>query len=146
MQKGQSSKDYLGANGATYRLGRAIKLRRLPQKEYDDTRDKLKHKGPYLPVIMEACQENQLAYEYRNGAQSYGAFTFNLAASLRASRAENKNLTFAQLMDDICVRLEKLKYNQAPNLVGAKKILKMPIPWNRQESKAKRKTRSRTKA
>ena len=25
------------------------------------------HKGPYLPLIFEACQEDQYAYEYRDG-------------------------------------------------------------------------------
>jgi hypothetical protein len=32
--------------------------------------------GPYLPLIIEACQEKEFSYEYRDGATSYGAFTY----------------------------------------------------------------------
>ncbi|MGO4330269.1 caspase family protein [Cupriavidus sp. 2TAF22] len=126
--------DFLGSDGATYRMGRAIRLRTLPQKTYDSVRSKLKHHGPYLPVLMEACQESQLSYEYRDGAQSYGAFTFCLAASLRAARAKNKNPTFTQLMDDVSTRLAVMKYDQTPNLLGAKDILGSKVPWTRPAS------------
>src|SRR4029079_5105286 len=77
--------DYLGSNGATHRLCRAVDLRGLENREYDRERKALRHKGPYLPVILEACREEQLSYEYRDGAASYGAFTFSLAKELRQS-------------------------------------------------------------
>jgi metacaspase-1 len=71
--------DYLGSTGATYRLGRAVALRRLPNRKYDRERRALHHHGPYLPVILEACQEQELAYEYRDGATSYGRSPFRSA-------------------------------------------------------------------
>ena len=37
--------------------------------------------GPYLPLIIEACGEDEFSYEYRHGATSHGAFTFSLATS-----------------------------------------------------------------
>lgn len=134
LMESKSGKKYLGANGATLRIGRAMGLRRLPNRVYDKVRRDLKHKGPYLPIIMEACQEEQLSYEYRHGAQSYGAFTFSLAETLRAERRRNRNPTFRQLNDGVEDRLKKLKYDQTPNLVGAAKILRQQVPWTRKGS------------
>lgn len=95
-----------------HRIGRAISLRSMAKKQYDATRKTLKHHGPYLPIILEACQEEQLSYEYRHGAQSYGAFTYSLAATLRASRGKKVNPSFVRLMDGVEERLKKLKYPQ----------------------------------
>lgn len=129
LMKNKAGESYLGASGARYRIGRAIGLRALPQKQYDAVRRATKHNGPYLPVIMEACQENPLSYEYRHGVQSYGAFTFSLPATLRASRSRNRNPTFIQLMDAVDERLRRFQYDQTPSLVGASKILHQPVPW-----------------
>ena len=129
---------YLGSSGASYRLGRAIGLRRLSQQDYDRTRKALGHHGPYLPVIIEACQENQLSYEYRHGVQSFGAFTYSLAETLRASRSQRSNPDFVTLIKSVSVRLKRLKYDQTPCLLGPKTILKMSIPWSTQPAPAKR--------
>lgn len=121
--------NFLGTNGATHRIGRAAHLRTLPKQAYDATRKTLKHNGPYLPVLLEACQEGQLSYEYRDGAQSFGAFTFNLAATLRKERAARRNPTFVELIAEVSARLAAMQYDQTPNLVGAKKIVTAKIPW-----------------
>ena len=121
---------YVEAQFSTHhRIGRAISLRSMAKKQYDATRKTLKHHGPYLPIILEACQEEQLSYEYRHGTQSYGAFTYSLAATLRASRGKKVNPSFVQLMDGVEERLKKLKYPQVPNLVGPKGVLKQAVPW-----------------
>ena len=143
LMKTKAGKNYLGDSGVSYRIGRAVSLRTLPKAQYDKVRRDLKHDGPYLPVIMEACQENQLSYEYRHGVQSYGAFTFSLAETLRANRSKNMNPTFIQLMDSVSARLTQLKYDQTPNLVGAKKILQRPVPWTREKASTKRKKKNR---
>lgn len=101
----------------------------MAKKQYDATRKTLKYHGPYLPIILEACQEEQLSYEYRHSTQSYGAFTYSLAATLRESRGKKVNPSFVQLMDGVKERLKKLKYPQMPNLVGAKEVLKQTVPW-----------------
>ncbi len=143
LMKTKAGKNYLGASGVSYRIGRAVSLRTLPKAQYDKLRRDLKHDGPYLPIIMEACQEGQLSYEYRHGVQSYGAFTFSFAETLRANRSKNVNPTFIQLMDSVSARLTQLKYDQTPNLVGAKKILQQPVPWTRKvvSKKGKRKSK-----
>ena len=123
--------DYLGEGGATYRMGRGVNLRTLPNNTYDRERKRLGHHGPYLPVLLEACQERQLAYEYRDGAASYGAFTFSLAKELRESRGQGRNLSFEALSAKAAARLEALKYKQEPCLVGPPKVLKQAIPWAR---------------
>ncbi len=131
LAEGKDGANYLGTSGAVYRIGRAAGLRTLPNREYDALRRALDHYGPYLPVILEACQENQLSYEYRHGVQSYGAFTYSLAAELRAARAAGGNPDFIQLIDGVGKRLRRLKYDQTPNLAGAKDILRRPVPWTR---------------
>lgn len=141
-EKGQGTA-YLGATGASYRLGRAIGLRSLPQKDYDRVRQTLGHHGPYLPVIIEACQENQLSYEYRHGVQSFGAFTYSLAETLHASRNARNNPSFVELVAAVGARLKRLKYAQTPSLLGPQQILKMPVPWGTRPASGKGSKRKR---
>ena len=105
-------------------------LRTKPNDEYDKTRKELAHHGPYLPILLEACQEQEFSYEYRDGATSYGAYTFCMAKVLREHRDHGVNLSFHELNEHVNQKLHRLKYNQTPNLVGAKDfILKQPLPW-----------------
>jgi hypothetical protein len=124
---------YAGANRAVHRLGRALRLRSYPKKKYDKLRENLGHKGPYLPVLLEACREDQFSYEYRHGVTSYGAFTFSLAQILRSERQAGKNISFEKLASLTADRLKLLKYNQTPCIVGPSKILKHAIPWKEQK-------------
>lgn len=120
---------FLGHNRATYRFGRSAALRTLAAKEYDKRREALGHQGPYLPVIMEACQESQLSYEYRHGVTSYGAYTYSLAAVLRRLRKqEKKNPTFQELTRLVEAQLKSLKYDQIPCLLGPDAVTSQPIP------------------
>jgi len=48
--------DYLGTNGATHRICRGVDLRGMENRDYDRERKLLRHKGPYLPVILEAVE------------------------------------------------------------------------------------------
>lgn len=114
---------YLGASGATHRLGRAIALRKLESRDYDATRKAYGHRGPYLPVILEACREDQFAYEYRDGAASYGAFTYHLVKLLREARRQRRAPDLTTVVQAVGARLKALGYEQAPALVGAKRVL-----------------------
>jgi hypothetical protein len=125
----QQGDAYLSASGATNRLGRAMNLRTLSDADYDRTRQALKHRGPYLPLILEACSERQFAYEYRHGATSYGAFTYSLAQILRSQRQAERNPTFAELVKQVGNRLKELNYDQSPSLVGPKAVITAPVPW-----------------
>lgn len=120
---------YLGANSATNRLGRAAALRTLPNADYDKARKALGHYGPYLPILLEACEEQQFSYEYKHGAISYGAYTFCLAQVLRAQRANGVNVSFEELNQQVKKKLHHLKYNQTPVLVGAKDRIAQQLPW-----------------
>ncbi len=119
---------YVGSKGATNRFGRGVELRSLATKQYDRRRKDYGHHGPYLPVIMEACQENQLSYEYRHGVTSYGAYTYSLATVLHTHRAKGENPSFHELNKLVEKQLKTLKYDQTPCLLGPGKIIKQPIP------------------
>ncbi|MEO8165185.1 MAG: caspase family protein, partial [Betaproteobacteria bacterium] len=137
---------FLGSGGATHRLGRAAELRTLPDAKYDATRKALDHKGPYLPVLLEACQEQQLSFEYRHGAASYGAYTFCLALALRTSRANGTNPTFAGLNAQVTAKLRRLKFDQTPVIVGAKQQLTRQIPWSAEPAPQKNRRTARSRA
>jgi pimeloyl-ACP methyl ester carboxylesterase len=139
LSASQAGAAYVGARGDTYRLGRGVSLRGLRDRVYDREREALRHKGSYLPVLMEACQENQLSYEYRDGATSYGAYTYSLAKLLREARAAGSNLTFNRLTQLAAKRLNALGYEQTPCLVGPKRAIGIGIPWSRPRPAATRK-------
>lgn len=129
LSKSKDGADYLGDNGATQRLGRSMALRTQPDREYNKTRAALGHHGPYLPILLEACQEQELSYEYRDGVTSYGAYTFCMAKVLREQRERGTNPSFQELSELVTAKLRRLKYNQTPNLVGAKTRVGAKIPW-----------------
>ncbi len=100
------------------KIGRALKLRNRPDKEYDKLRDTFDHKGPFLPIIYEACQEDQLAEEYQHGVTSFGAFTYCMTQTLRDARTTGKDISFRQLIDQTAKRLKDLGYSQRPTILG----------------------------
>ncbi len=121
--------DYVGSSGVKHRLGRAVGLRSLPNKEYDRVRRQLSHHGPYLPMIYQACQEDQYAYEYRHGVTSYGAFTYSMTKSIRQYKRQRRRLTFQRLAQAVARTLHDLQYEQTPALVGPKPLRNSDIPW-----------------
>lgn len=121
--KAEDRKKMMGANGATFRLGRAMRLRQHTSASESD-RLVAEKRAIYLPVIIQACGENQLSYEYRHGTVSYGAFTYALAKNLR----NEPSASFSHLVARTTDTLGKLGYDQIPQLVGPSKILKLPVP------------------
>jgi metacaspase-1 len=125
------STQYTGRSGTVMRLGRAMRLRQQDHQQYDRerrglARGKQEATGPYLPVILEACREDQYAYEYRHGVESFGAFTFSLTEILR----QDRKATFTDLRDQTLDRLTHvLKFDQEPQLLGPGVILGLPISW-----------------
>lgn len=118
---------YFGKSGATQRLGRASMLRGLSSAQYAQLKKKDKNvaRGPYLPLIIEACAEEQFSYEYRHGATSHGAFTFSLNSILR----KEQNITFEKLVAKTKERLADLQYAQDPQILGPAKIRRHKVPW-----------------
>lgn len=122
----KSNADFFGKGGSTLRLGRAAMLRaQTSQTEYRRAKTGAGAVGPYLPMIIEACGEDQLSFEYRHGATSYGAFTFCFASILR----EYKSLTFAQLVERTKQKLAELQYGQTPQILGPSLFVDAQIPW-----------------
>jgi metacaspase-1 len=120
-------KAYTGQNHCTYKLGRAVPLRTLQQADYDAVRKRQKHDGPFLPVVLEACGDDQPSFEYPDGATIHGAFTYALTNAIRQNGSGELNLTFKKLMDAIQVRLRDLGIGQQPQIVGPRKVLGQPI-------------------
>jgi hypothetical protein len=118
---------FFGKEGSTVRIGRAATIRGQTEVEY--RAEKRAHKGtpfgPYLPLILEACAEDQSALEYRHGVTSYGAFTYALALNLR----KYKTLSFERLVGVTTKQLERLGYDQKPQLLGPTRITRARVRW-----------------
>ncbi|MCY6382445.1 caspase family protein [Hoeflea prorocentri] len=127
----RDSAAFFGKDGATERLGRATMLRTMSVGEYKKAKKKQKDKpvGPYLPLIIQACAENELAYEYVDGVTSYGAFTYSLVSILRRKTQKGKKVTFEQLVKLARNQLKDLQYDQVPQILGPTAIKKARVPW-----------------
>jgi hypothetical protein len=119
---------YSGTSGATYKLGRALPLRRMDDEEYNKVRDLRGHKGPFLPVVLEACRESQLSYEYTNGSRTNGAFTYALVHEYRTAGRRRAVTSFVELTRKVSSKIKKLGYEEEPQLIGPIDIIKGPIP------------------
>ncbi|HEV8443705.1 MAG TPA: caspase family protein [Steroidobacteraceae bacterium] len=118
----KDKREFMGSNQATYRLGRGMRGRQVPQSTYR----KLPRgeRGPYLPVIIEACQEDKLSFEYRHGATSYGAFTYSFVKDLR----QRRNSSFVEAVDRAAATLKTMDFDQVPQILGPKSVVTKPIP------------------
>jgi len=85
------------------------------------------HQGPYMPVILKACLENEYAYEYRHGVVSHGAFTYAMAQRFREERSTG--ISWNELMKRVRRTLHELKYAQRPEAEGPGSVLRKRIPW-----------------
>jgi hypothetical protein len=119
---------YIGSNDATYKLGRAIPFRIADSQEYDRLRKEHDHSGPYLPIVFEACRENQSSYEYADGSIKNGAFTYTLAWVYRSMKKRGKDPSYENLIHRIGAELKKIGFDQTPQLVCPKKLRTAKIP------------------
>jgi metacaspase-1 len=90
-------------------------------------------------VLLEACREDQLSYEYRRGVTSYGAFTYSLAKDLRAQ----PRITFEKIILKTTATLKDLGYDQNPQLVGPKPVTSKTIPGLVAQRRSPRRRRQR---
>ena len=113
----------VGLDGTLRRFGRAQTLRGDSPADYEERRKEYGHEGPYMPILLEACAENQSAYEYQHGSVSYGAFTYALCESLNMGRTPVKKapaLTFETLIEATKKRVKPVASGpQTPQLVCA---------------------------
>ena len=124
--------EMMGRKGVTYRIGRGMRLRECLSKAASARLVKQK-RALYLPVLLEACGEEQLSYEYRHGTISYGAFTYSMVKNLRA----NPTTTFQSLIARTTETLKVLRYDQAPQIVGPTKVLRGHVPGARPPKRKK---------
>jgi hypothetical protein len=119
---------FFGTDGASTRIGRASLLRGQTEREYRQLKRRAgsPRVGPYLPLIIEACQEKEFSYEYRDGATSYGAFTYALCRELR----DRRRISFKRLVDVTAARLADLGYAQQPQILGPQAIVSTRVPWS----------------
>ena len=137
---------FVGQSGATRRLGRALDLRSLPQRQYDAIRKQRGHHGPYLPIVIQACREDEYSYEYKHGVISHGAFTFAMAKNLRTAAAAGHVPTFQQLIRDTAKELGDLGYAQHPAIIGPTFKLRSQVPWSAASPPVAKKRRRTAKA
>lgn len=134
--------DFVGYTGDTMRLGAAMPLRTLTNARFDQVTRERGHEGPYMPLILHACHEDEFAYEYRHGVTSYGAFTYVLAKVLREfQRVRGTSILFEELVDHAAEELDRLGYEQSPDIVGPEPVRRSPIPWGRPPQPARQRTR-----
>jgi hypothetical protein len=119
----EERREMMGVNGVTFRIGRGMELRRGMSK-LAGKKLSTEGEGLFMPVILEACREDQLSFEYRHGATSYGAFTYSLVKTLRADTHQ----TFNGLMTRTSRTLKSLRYDQDPQLVGPTRVLRTRVP------------------
>lgn len=117
----EERKLYLGESGALVRLGRGTSV--WTERGYDRERSALDHHGPFLPVIFQACDERELAFEYRHGVESYGAFTYALGVELRRAREKGRAPRYDDLVAMVRRKLRSLGYDQRPQIVGPSGVL-----------------------
>lgn len=118
-------------DGPFMRLGRAASLRTLTDSAYDELKATARHAAiaPYMPIVLHACAEHQLAYEYQHGSVSYGAFTFSLTKILREKAGTG--ITFTELVKETASLLDSLNYHQTPDLQGPSSVIKAPVPFGK---------------
>jgi hypothetical protein len=119
---------FFGADGTSTRIGRASLVRSQAEQEYrrHKRRAGSSRIGPYLPLIIEACQEKEFSYEYRHGVTSYGAFTYSLALELRRRR----RVSYQRLVEVTADRLTDLGYAQRPQILGPRAVVNARVPWS----------------
>jgi len=115
--------EMMGTKGVTYRIGRGMRLRECLSKT-ESARLVKQKRALYLPVLLEACGEEQLSYEYRHGTISYGAFTYSMVKNLRSHPA----ITFQALVSRTGDTLQALHYDQTPQIVGPTKVVRSRVP------------------
>ena len=113
----------VGADGTLRRIGRAQVLRGDKPAEYEARRKEYGHHGPYMPILLEACAENESAYEYQHGSITYGAFTYALCEAMNMGRAtdhKQAELSFDKLIEITRTRVQPVARGpQTPQLVCA---------------------------
>jgi hypothetical protein len=110
------------------RLGFATSHRPESRAQFTAARRAYGHKGPFMPLLLYAARENELAGEYDHGSVVQGAFTFSLVKQLRAAR---RAPTFVSLVKSVGKELAALGYAQTPEIAGPSARVNGRVPLGR---------------
>src|SRR5262249_18777054 len=114
-------------NRATKKLGTAMSLREN-QTASQYRKAPRERRGPYMPVVMTACEEGGFAYEYHHGTIGYGVFTYALAKEFRkAEKARERDVSFTELTERVNVTMKTLHYDQTSDVKGPKAACRAPV-------------------
>lgn len=107
VARASDRKSWLGENGSVRRMGRGTSLWTPSAGEYRAAKAAVDHRGPYVPVMLEACGEGELAYEYRHGVTAFGAFTYSVCSVLHQVARQHKRprMNFEQLIAQAAERI-----------------------------------------
>jgi hypothetical protein len=118
---------YMGRNCSTKKLGTAMSLReRQTATQY--RKAPRERRGPYMPVVLTACEEGGYAYEYHHGTIGYGVFTYALAKEFRkAQAARETDVSFTELTERVNATMKTLRYDQISDVKGPKAACRAPV-------------------
>lgn len=123
---------FIGDEQDIMRFGRGISLW-SDINYFEQAKKKYGTKGPYLPLIIQACKEDQYSYEYKHGVTSYGAFTYTLTTLLRQWNdpeiKQKAKPSFTRLVTEAAKQLKELGYQQTPQVTGPRHKIEARIPF-----------------
>lgn len=140
-RKAEERLRFTGSSGSTRRLGRANDLRLTNHETFQAAKAEFRHEGPYMPIILQACQETEFAYEYRHGNQSFGAFTFSVAEAVRAAGRKRRKISFQEVCAAAASRIAGLGFAQTPRPDGPTHKLTQAVPWTQKAGVKKKNPR-----
>ncbi len=82
------------------------------------------HRGPFMPALLYACQETELAFEHRVGAATHGAFTYALCENL--SDPTLRESTLHDVVHQAAQGVRSLGYQQTPYVEGPGEVVHSP--------------------
>jgi phospholipase C len=87
------------------------------------------HHGPYMPLLLYAARERELASEYDHGALAYGAFTYAFVEQLGKLKDKNKSISFSDLINKVGGTLKRRHFSQHPEIIGPNVVKNKKVPW-----------------
>jgi len=121
--------DLTGASGCVARIGSSIDHRRISDPDYDHLRSTTGWRGPFQPLVISACRENEKSAEYLHGSVSYGAFTFAFCKTIRKHRHQSAALSYQEAIAEAAAALKGLGYLQNPVITGPTALKEAQIPF-----------------
>jgi len=110
-------------------LGTATSRRPESARQFERSTQEYGNKGPYMPVLIYAARQDELAAEYDHGSVAQGAFTFCMVKQLRAKPRNPP--TFEGLVKSVRGELLRLGYQQTPEIAGPEIKITQKVPMMR---------------